>query len=274
MTRAGSAALASAALVLSAGCASPAGPAEPQLEVAAEYGRHAAVQGKVDLYVANRGSEPVEVASYQVAHPMFERLPAVPRTSLLPPDGRQRIVPIAFGEPLCDVTTAAGAEVVLAVRDGERVRDVRVPLGDREPGLLRAHRLACAAQAVASVADFALRTDGLRAQTSEGTVLRMSLQLSRRGPRRVEVTELSGNILFTVTAPAVVLPADQDEVTVELLVRASRCDRHALTESKTSFTFPLFARIDGGEPARLTVTATGPARAALQALLDDTCEVE
>ena len=56
-----------------------------------------------------------------------------------------------------------------------------------------------------------------------------------------------------------------------MVVTATRCDRHAPIESKTSFTFPYLAAVDGAEPARLSVTAGADGRAVLQALIDDTC---
>ena len=270
----GGAAAGLALLVTACGGAGAAAP-DLGLQVASEYGRHAAVQGKVDLYVTNTGSGEVAVDGYQVRHPMFEVLPMTPRTSLLPNDGQHRVVPIPFGKPRCDVQEATGAQVVVRVQRGDEVEDVTLPLGDREPGLVRAHRLACAADAVAAVAAFELRTDGRRQQTGRGEVLETTLHLSRRAPGEVIVTEMIGSILFTPegepAAPLVVLPADRQEASVPVLLRASRCDRHAMIESKTSFTFPFFATVGSEEPARLTVTATGAARQALQALLDDTC---
>jgi hypothetical protein len=190
------------AAVLVAGCA-PAAP-EVRLTAASEYGRHAAVQGKVDLYVANRGTAPVEVVGYQVRHPMFELVPATERASTLPPDGQELITPVAFGAPRCGITSA------------------------------------CAAEAVEAVAAVSLGPPYVR----DGDVVRTVLRLERRSPG------------------AVVVP---------VVVTATRCDRHALVESKTAFTFPYLAAVDGGEPARLSVTARPEGRAVLQALLDDTC---
>jgi hypothetical protein len=91
----------------------------------------------------------------------------------------------------------------------------------------------------------------------------------------VTVTELGGSILFSVAgtpaAPLVKLPPTAETAQADVVLLVSRCDQHALIESKTSFTFPLFAVVDDSEPARLTTTVSGPTRDALQALLDDTC---
>jgi hypothetical protein len=248
--------------VLVAGCA-PAAP-EVRLTAASEYGRHAAVQGKVDLYVANRGTVPVEVVAYQVRHPMFEVVPATERASTLPPGGQELITPVAFGAPRCGTTSAGSAQVAVRLASGE---ELLLPLPDREPGLLRAHRLACAAEAVEAVAAVSLGPLYVR----DGGVVRTVLRLERRSPGAVVVPELLSSILFSIDAARLELPAGAAAAEVPVVVTATRCDRHALVESKTAFTFPYLAAVDGGEPARLSVTARPEGRAVLQALLDDAC---
>lgn len=253
-----------AVLVVTGCAASPSAAPEVRLTAASEYGRHAAVQGKVDLYIANVGAAPVDVASYQVRHPMFEVVPATERASTLPADGRELITPVTFGKPRCAVTSADGAQVAVRLASGE---ELVLPLPDREPGLLRAHRLACAAEAVQQVATTTLGPPYVR----DGGVVRTVLRLERRSPGAVVVPELLGSILFSVDAPRLELPAGAASAEVPVVVTAARCDRHALIESKTSFTFPYLAAVDGGEPARLSVTASPQGRVVLQALLDDTC---
>lgn len=253
------------ASVLVAGCASsPVAAPEVRLTAASEYGRHAAVQGTVDLYVANRGTAPVDVVAYQVRHPMFELVSATERASTLPPDGRELITPVTFGAPRCEVTSAEGAQVAVRLASGE---ELLLPLPDREPGLLRAHRLACAAAAVEAVAAASLGPSFVRA----GGAVRTTLRLERRSSGTVVVPELLGSILFSVDAPRLELAAGAASAEVPVVLTATRCDRHALIESKTSFTFPYLAAVDGGEPARLSVTAGAQGRAVLQSLLDDTC---
>jgi hypothetical protein len=219
----------------------------------------------------------VELATLQVRHPLFEQLPAAARRTVLPPDGEVHLVPVPLGPPRCERVDPAGAVLAVSVQTPDGEQDALVPLVDREPGLVRAHRLACATAAVERLVTVELRTDGARTATPTGPGLAMTLHLQRRAPGTVTVTELSGSILFSVAGtppdPLVELQAGADSAQAGVVLLASRCDQHALIESKTSFTFPLFARIDDGEPARLTTTATGAARAALQALLDDTCGV-
>jgi len=248
--------------------------AGPQLQAASVYGRHAAVRDKVDVRIANDGEDPVEVERWQVRHPMFDEIAPVERPSTLVPDGEERIVPVPFGSARCDVDDPAGAVVVLTVRaDGGR-REVAVPLADREPGLLRAHRLACAVEAVTAAASVELVPPWVR-DPDRPDALRTTLVLRRRTAGAVTVDEVRGNVLFSVEPPArpplVALSDDGQEARAPLVVRATRCDPHALIESKRSFTFPVQARLDGGEVTAVPVTVDAAGRAALQALLDDTC---
>ena len=84
--------------------------------------------------------------------------------------------------------------------------------------------------------------------------------------------QVLGSTLFTVDVEnEAFLGADADAVQVPAVLTAERCDRHALIESKTSATFPVFAAVDGAEPVQLTVTPAAPGRVALQSLLDASC---
>jgi hypothetical protein len=265
--------------LLAAGCTGPsaeparggAGADQPHLSAVAVYGRHAAVRGKVDVRIANLGPGPAEIERYRVEHPMFAPVPAVDRRSVLPPDGRLRIVPVPFGAPRCEVQDARGARVVVGLRTADGVHDVAVPLADGTPGLERAHRLSCAAAEVEAAASIELTPWSVQ----PGPAARTALRLHRRGPGEVVITTLGGTVLFSVDVPDHVpllrLPEDQVSAEVEVRVLATRCQAHALTEAKRVFTFPVFAAVGGGDLTPLEVTAGGPGRAALQDLLDRTC---
>lgn len=264
-------------LALLLGCAPPSATTagvttddQPQLSATSVYGRHAAVRGRVDVRLANDGEQPVDVETLQVEHPMFAPVPALQRSSTLPPDGQPRIVPVPFGAPRCNVEDPAGARVVVGVRTAEGVRDVAVPLADGEPGLERAHRLACAVERVGEVV--ALELGGWSVGPDlQGTG---TLRLARRATGEVAVTSVGSNILFSVEPgpePLLVMPDDSQAAEVPVRLRATRCDPHALTESKRSFTFPVVVGLDGGAPARVEVTVTGPDRDVLQDLLDRSC---
>ena len=266
-------------LLLAPGCASdpaaptaPAGP-DPQIAAFSVYGRHSAVRGKVDLRLANRGPDVVEVERFQVRSPLFATVAPYDRPSELVADGQESIVPVPFGEPLCDVQDGSGAVVVLTVRTGDRLHDVAVPLVDREPGLVRAHRLDCERAAVTDTA--AVELAGSWERDADGRRLHGRLHLTRLAPGRLAVSDVVDSILFSVDAPPhrplLVLDEGAPEASVDLVFRATRCDQHALIESKTSFTFPVSAVLGDGQAVVVPVTFDDQGRAALQSLLDDTC---
>ena len=261
--------------LLAAGCAGDVEPAggddAPQLSAVSVYGRHAAVRGKVDVRIANAGPGPVEIEAYRVEHPLFEPVAPFARRSRLPGDGKARIVPVPFGAPRCDAEQDREARVVVTMRTEGVAREVAVPLADGEPGLARAHRLACAVEAVAQTAQLELGPWTL----GPGLVARTTLRLQRRGPGEVAVLAVGGSILFSVDSPGgdplLSLPAGADTASVELAVRATRCESHALTESKTSFTFPVSVSVGGAEPSAVPVTVAAADRAVLQTVLERTC---
>jgi hypothetical protein len=53
----------------------------------------------------------------------------------------------------------------------------------------------------------------------------------------------------------------------QIAITASRCDPHALIEYKRTFIFSAYVEVDGGEPVRVDIEATGGARSALEELL-------
>jgi len=271
-----------ALLLLAAGCGSDAdappsaaqADSAPAISAFSVYGRHSAVRGKVDLRLANSGPDVVQVERFQVRSPLFTEVPPYDRRSTLVADGAERIVPVPFGSPRCDVQAGAGAVLALFVRDGDQLREVTVPLVDREPGLVRAHRTACAKEAVAGTARVELTGPWTRDPTRRRHLLGR-LRLARAAPGRLAVGEVGSNILFSVRTasrrPLLVLEDGVREATADLVLRATRCDQHALIESKTSFTFPVSATLGDREPAALQVTADEQGTVALQQLLDDTC---
>lgn len=258
------------------GTALPAAPSSAveavELSAAAVYGRHAAVRGKVDVRLTNEGEREVEVVSYRVRHPMWEQVPATQRESRVAP-GATVLRPVDFGAPLCDVTDPSGAVVDLEVRGPDGVTPVAVPLPDDGPGLVRAHEVACAAEAAADVAVPEFGDEWV----ADGEGLRSTLSLRRPGGgtgEAVAVTAVSGSILFSVQLQQpwpLTLDGDAAATEVPVLLTVARCDPHALIESKTAFTFPVSLQIGDAEPVPVQVTVGDDGRRVLQELLDRTC---
>jgi hypothetical protein len=149
------------------------------LQATSGYGRHAAVRAKADVRLINLGSSEARLATLQVRHPLFERLPPMERRTVLPPT----VTSISCRSPSgsLGVTGRPGWRVV-----GSRCADLRrgrgggAPAARPEPGLVRAHRLACATAAVEELVIVELRTDGTRTSTPRGAGLAMTLHCSAR----------------------------------------------------------------------------------------------
>lgn len=216
---------------------------------------------------------------FQVRHPMFATVPPEDRESVLRPGGTA-VRPLPFGEPRCEVAGDRGAVVVLGVRRGAgsdgMVTEVTVPMAEGQPGLAAWHATACTVAEVGETARFGLGPES--AVEQDGTRLRTTLRAERRGPGEIAVTDVGNSILFSVAPaagqPVLTLPQRRDAAATEVVLTVARCDVHALIESKTSFTFPLSVAVGDGDPVAVPVTADDGVRAAMQAMLEDVCDIE
>jgi hypothetical protein len=246
------------------------------LSARASVDRAASSQGKVSVRFVNDGVQDVSAQRLQIRSPLFAVLPPINRETRLEAGGGSTLLFLEYGEPLCEAAgDASDAVIVLGVRTPEGTRDVAVPLADGEPGMTRAHRLACAAKAVTAQADLRLGPPWHIVDTDGTPVLRSVLEVRRKGDARLQVTQLLGNVLFTVrtptTQPVAVLAPQQSHAQVPVQITPARCDPHALAESKMRFTFSLFVRLGDAEEVFTPLTVDGPARQALLRLLDDVC---
>jgi hypothetical protein len=104
--------------------------------------------------------------------------------------------------------------------------------------------------------------------------LQTTLELDQVDPGRAVVVEgLRGSVIFTVladspAAPLLAVGPDRPADEVAVSVGASRCDPHALIESKRTYLFSVWARLDDGEAVRLDVEPEGPLRDQLEVFLD------
>lgn len=91
------------------------------------------------------------------------------------------------------------------------------------------------------------------------------------------VDSFGGNVLYTIRAtgparaPLLTLAAGQSEATLPLEVRATRCDAHALAESKQSYVFRVYVTVGGGPAELTTVRADAAGSALLDELAARTC---
>lgn len=254
-----------AGLVLLAGCAAPAAP--PPLSVSLEQSRDNENRHLLQVVVDNRGPDDVEVVRLQVRGGGFVDVAPTVREDVLPP-GRRLAFPVAYGA--ADCARRAPARVVLGHRDGGALREVELDVPADDPLLPRLRRREC---------DLAELADAAQLSFDEDAWVRSGLTATgravvRRGAGRepVELASLEGTVVFTLRAqglPAVL--ADQDRLELPVTANASRCDVHALTESKRSYDFQAAVRLGDGELLTVTVKPGPRGVALLEQLLADTC---
>ncbi|MCY7365369.1 MAG: hypothetical protein LH469_08705 [Frankiaceae bacterium] len=163
-------------------------------------------------------------------------------------------------------TVPAAAPPPTLPADGDG-RGVAVPRGHRPPPAVGVEA------ELRDAAELRLTPEFVRV----GLELRGPLLLERQADdAKVSVVEPGGNILFTIRPPAParplgVLAGGQDALDLPMVITATRCDGHALAESKRSYIFAFFTALDGGEPHLTTVTAEPPLQRQLDRLALDTC---
>ena len=257
--------LATLLLLAVAACASPS-PA-PDLTVALEQSRDNENRHLLQVVLTGTGDEPVDVVRLQVRSPRFVDVAPTVRQDVLT-RGRRIAFPIAYGPADCD--GEGPATVVLGHRtaDGLQEHVLRVP---DDPTLPRLQRRECDLRELADSASIAFAPEWeRRGDTAYGTLV-----LKRRSGRApVTLTALEGSVLLTLrpTGPLpLLLAADADEARLPVEVTATRCDPHALTESKRTYDFPRYAALGDAEPLYATVRPGEPGRSLLEQVLVDTC---
>jgi hypothetical protein len=130
----------------------------------------------------------------------------------------------------------------------------------------------CAIRKVLDVASPALGG----AEAASGTTVDTTLTVSRgaAGARAsVVVTAMRGSVIFDMVPRAgatlpVSLGQGESAIAVPVTFTASRCDPHAVAESKKTFVFGVWLTIDGGPEKYLEISPNGALKAALQSAFD------
>ena len=218
------------------------------------------------LGIRNVGDAPVEVVTAFLDSGLFEPAEAGDEGVVLQPGGRRFVLPVPYGEPICDGAVDVHVAVV-TLADG---REVRVPAVEEFPGAVaRLHARECAALAVLDRAELAFGDQWAQ----DGTTIHGELLLEERTPGEpVTVEDLRGNVIFTLSAdrddgPILAIDEDDPAAAVPVTISADRCDPHAVAEFKTPFLMLAWVSVGSGEPVAVELEATGPARTALEELI-------
>ncbi|ANY05129.1 hypothetical protein [Pseudonocardia sp. HH130630-07] len=216
------------------------------------------------LTVRLRAERPTTVQRVELVPGGFGPSPAVTPAAGLGA-GTTTDVRIPLGEPDC----AAGPGPSTArITVGDE--PVVIDLDDSYGAIAALHRGECAERAVRDRSDVVLHGPWVRA----GDRLTGSLRLHRRaGTDPVAITELGGTTIFGMRPGAgAVLPltlAAGPDAVLPVEILATRCDPHALAESKRATAFDVVATVAAEPPVRLTVSPDD--REALLGFATDVC---
>jgi hypothetical protein len=242
------------ALVLVA-CGADSKP-DPSLSFAIERDRAFDVVGRLRLSYTNTGDDAVVITHAELRSDLFEPSGPDDRVTTVPA-GRTISMPLRYGRAACDEDGSPALSLRYEVDDRART----APLGDASAAILRLHAAACADQSIRDAVDISFGDDW----HAEGSDAVGTIVLDPRGDADVELLSVTTQIVF-VTRVATPMPTSDD---VEVVATVGRCDAHALTESKKTFTFVLDFTIDGGEPVRIEQRAPdGPVLDAMNDAID------
>lgn len=254
-------------LLALAGCGPFAqGAATPDLQVRLEQSRDNENRHLLQVVLTNDGAAPVEVVRLQLRAPGWVEVAPTVRSDVVRP-GRRIAFPVEYGAAVCERDGAARVVVGHRTGGGLQELDLLVPADD--PLLPRLHRHECAVRALGEAVEIAFDQSWRR----EGDVVTGRLVVRRRdGATPVTLASVEGTVVFTLrTGAPLPLTLTSGRTEVPVTVTASRCDVHALIESKRSYDFPYVATLGGGEPLTVTVRPDGRGVALLERLLADVC---
>ena len=252
-------------LLLVTGCA--ATPAVPPLSVSLEQSRDNENRHLLQVVLENPGPGDVDVVRLQLRGGGFADVAPTVREDVLRP-GRRLAFPVAYGA--ADCRRATPARVVLGHRDGDGLHEVVLDVPDDDPLLPRLRRRECDLAELADAVTLSFDED---AWQRTGLAATGRLVVRRTADEPFELASLEGTVVFTLDAGRLV-PArltDDQRLEVPLTVTASRCDVHALIESKRSYDFQAAVRLGDAELLTVTVRPGPRGLDLLERLLADTC---
>ena len=251
-------------MVAVAALAAPAcaGTGTTPLTATVEQSRAAQVRQGVNVILASSSDAPVRFERIRLDDDRFEPVPATDRRVTVAPRTPRLLVPVPIGAARCTGTLGTPAVVV---------DDRRVAIDADGRALLdRLVDDACRREALDRQVDVAFSPDD--AVAISPVEVEATLRLRRTGgDDTVTVDAIGSNVIFAVTAPTATLGADDSVLEVRVLLNASRCEPHALAESKKTWLFPVWLALGSGTPQHLELEITGRARALLERALLDGC---
>ncbi|GII90398.1 hypothetical protein [Sinosporangium siamense] len=266
---------------LAACTAAPQPPADPlpPLSATLEQSRSDEDKRWLAIGVRNGGPGTVHIERLQLDSPSLTLLPPHPVDAEVTPTPRVDLR-MPYGEARCagdTIPEARPSRVIAWVRSpagAAEARRIELPLPHPNPLLQRLVKLDCGAGIARRAVDVRLAPPFRRGRTGGREAVWATVVVERRAAAgELTLQDLSGSVLFQLKPlkgmppPLAVLPASRARVEIPVRFLMTNCDAHALTESKKSFVFPYWVKVDGREAIYMTLTVPEEARRALDELI-------
>ena len=221
----------------------------PSIDVTAQaivYRTDQAVGGRFRVKLTNTGDDEFTVTGVRLESAGFETLAFTPHDTLYSPSERTDLI-TPFGDVRCepsdvlDPTDAAIRFVSASGSEGE----VRVPLESIYEAIPKLYERECDKAFIEESAVIAIADPIEEAGEGFDARARATLRITRAGSdEAIAVDDIRGSVLYSITGelPAI-LAAGEDEIDIPIELRGTRCDGHALGETKQPFVYPIRLRI-------------------------------
>ncbi|MQA83469.1 MAG: hypothetical protein GEV03_02265 [Streptosporangiales bacterium] len=229
------------------------------------------------VLLRNNGDLPITVTHLELVAPSVVTAPET--SSIIVRPGWTRRVRLSLRPTRCPERGApssgpAAAVATVASSEGAS-RQVRLPAPDPENVLDGVARVDCDVRRILRVADVGFGARWRRAAGDGDPLLRGHLVIARRtaGPP-MTVTGARGSTVFTLRAssePPWRLDADEGRMAIPVEFEATRCDPHALLESKKTYVFSAWAKLPGEKEQHLTLQPEPRLAGRLCQLIADGC---
>jgi hypothetical protein len=221
---------------------------EPALSAEITWGSFDRANGTVKVSLMNHGTEPVQIDSVRLDAPPYSMEPPDVNESVIDPE-RRTSYGFVHGDPACDGLPEAYETPMVEV--GVDGGQLRLGVGDSADVIERLLNAHCAQQRVAEFVSVGLGTDWTFNDDESQVTGTLVLERTGRGPA-VSLIAVRGSVIFGLHpveeveagAPLVVLEPEEDVVEVPLMVKAARCDPHALADSKNTYTLQAWLALD------------------------------
>lgn len=226
---------------------------------------------RLEIILRNDTDETVRIQTLRLESKSFENLDPTVRPVEVPP-GVRVDVPVPYGAAICGLEQARASVALELVGAAQ---PVVLPITSH--GEVQAlYDEQCRQEQVAEAAYVGYGQEWSTVDSPEGPAVEGTLTIRRReSDQRIAIDAVASNVIFLVTPlgrtrePLVVLEPGETEASIGVRIRASRCEPHAVAESKKTFRFPMWVALGDEEAEFLEVAIDGRGRELLQDNVDD-----